>query len=114
DCDQTCAAAREIVSETRVCALADKNSSIAINVVITSPRTCKPWTARADPNRHGQQRELERPTARLARTKHWINRGIIEFRNAAQAARFARRVDPPLSARLPLLFEPARARCERG
>ena len=42
------------------------------------------------------------------------SRGVIGFRNGAQAARSARRAHPPLSARLPVLLEPARARCERG
>src|SRR6516164_6626999 len=52
--------------------------------------------------------------ARLARALDQPPRGVIEFRNGAQAARPARRADPPLSARLPVLLQPARARRERG
>ena len=42
------------------------------------------------------------------------SRGVIGFRNSAQAARPAGRAHASLSARLPLLLEPARARRQRG
>src|SRR5262252_5583580 len=57
-------------------------------------------------------RKRRRRTVCLAAALDQPPRGVIEFRNGAQAARPARRADPPLSARLPVLLQPARARCE--